>query len=98
MWLIWCPTLFERRFLWIHAVFDERALRAIHDPGRPEWCPHHRRTQVGTGVWVVQRDVERVVDDGAIALDANVSADRLRNAEQQQCLIEEVWSQVEPDP
>src|SRR2546425_3574171 len=45
---------------------------------------------------VVQRDVEGVVDDGVRTLDADVGADRVRNAEQQQRLIEEVRADIEP--
>ena len=46
---------------------------------------------------VVQRDVERVVDDRTVALDPDISADRLRHAKQEQRLIEQVRPDVEPD-
>ena len=46
---------------------------------------------------VVQRDVERVVHDRAVALDPDIGADRLRHAKQEQRLIEQVWPDVEPD-
>src|SRR6266478_9641278 len=45
---------------------------------------------------VMKRDVERVVGTGTGALDADVGGDRLRNSEQDQCLIEQVRAQVEP--
>src|SRR3989449_10427387 len=45
----------------------------------------------------MQRDVERVVGRGAVALDANVGGDRLRRSEQYQCLVEQVSAEVEPD-
>src|SRR5947207_13511821 len=46
---------------------------------------------------VVQRDVERVVDDRTVVLDPDISADRLRHAKQEQRLIEQVRPDVEPD-
>jgi len=44
----------------------------------------------------VQRDVAGVVRLGAVALDADVGADRLGKPEQQHGLVEEVWAQIEP--
>ncbi len=45
----------------------------------------------------MQRDVERVVGRGAVALDANVGGNGLRRSEQHQCLVEQVCAEVEPD-
>ena len=60
----------------------------MHDPGRSHRRRQHRCAQEYPHVRVVQRDIEGVVDDGALTLDANVGADRVRDAEQQQRLIE----------
>src|SRR5882762_10154794 len=93
-------ALLERVFLRIHAVLDERALGPVHDPCRPSGGGRrqHRCAQHRPRVSIVQRHVERVVNPGAVALDANIGADRFRNSKEEQCLIEQMRPDVEPDP
>src|SRR5713226_3913008 len=85
-------------FLRIEAVLDEGALGALNGEARPRGDCQHRPPQERAHPRVVQRDVERVVDGGAVALDADVGGDRVRRAEQEERLIEQVRAQVEPDP
>src|SRR5438876_630589 len=61
--------LLERRLLGIHSRFDERPLGAVNHPGWADGWPQHGDAQDGAYMPVVQRDVERVVDDRAVALD-----------------------------
>src|SRR5439155_950357 len=69
----------------------------VHGEGGPRCGRQHSRPQQRPHVGIVQRDIERVVYGGAVALDADVGGDRLRNAEQDQRLIEQVGAQVEPE-
>lgn len=101
----WCGRFFPREaaraelgLLDVEGVFDVRAARAVKHEARASGGGEHSGAKDGsqTGV-VVKSDVERVVGDGVIALDANVSRNGLREAEEKKSVIDQVRSEVEED-
>src|SRR5260370_1002856 len=87
----------EPLLLRIEAALHDGTCGAVHGKARPRGEGEHRGPQQRAHARVVQRDVERVVYSGPVALDTDVGRDRLRWAEEEQGLVEQVRAEVEPD-
>src|SRR5262249_52072857 len=80
----------------IESLLHERACRSIHEEPRTRSGRQHCRTEDGTSFsGVVERDIERVIDDSAVAFQANIGGDRLRYAKQNHRVVDQVRPEIE---
>src|SRR5216684_2031922 len=83
-------------FLRIKSLLHETALSAKQKEARPRRGRKNARTQDrAQALRIVERDIERVIGDGVFSLDSNVGGNRFRQAEEHQCVINEMRRNVE---
>src|SRR5258708_26693657 len=82
--------------LHIKTVFHVSAAGTVENEARARDCGEHGSAkQSAQAARIMQGEIEGVIGDRILALDADVAADRFGKAEKQQRMIDQVWREVE---
>src|SRR6202023_2692353 len=85
-------------FLRIESLFEKRALGTQEHEARTWSDGEDARSERGThAARVVKKDVEGIVSEGSVAFSANLRGDRFGPPEEQQRVVDEVWTDIEED-
>src|SRR5271168_910291 len=85
-------------FLRVKGLFDERALRSVEKETGTSRSSQNRGPQIrAQAARIMKREIERIIDDGAFSLYANISRQRTRHAEKQERVVDKVRRNVKKD-